>query len=248
MAKGTITKGLEADGGTGSAVSRAMEKRKELQDLIKASMKELEKIDEFLRMYRSLSAPDDFPIKGEEEGNTRYILGRAGHGQTQPMFEQMVRAILLDAGKPMQSHEIVEEFRKRGQPLGGNETRTSWNRLWQAKTRGVLVNIPSYGYWLADEPPPDLENLERPKARPRVQGESLRASWKGKPMGRAKILSPAQVKQAEKWLLAGKTFKEVAMELGGLTPGALGNHYFPGGKRALFAKHGKKWPPPKAKK
>ena len=205
-------------------------------------MKELEKIDDFLRMYRYLTEPEGTTPKGVDEVAANRLLGRAGFGQTQPLFEQMVRTMLLETGRPMMSNEIVEEFRKRGQPLGGNETRTAWNRLWQAKERGVLVNIPAYGYWLADEPPPDLEKIERPKRRHHAKGQSLRASWKGKRVGRGKILSAAQVKRAEEWLLAGKTFKEIAAELGGISPGTLYSQYFPEGKRGVFAKHGKVWP------
>src|SRR5476651_1199636 len=91
-------------------VSRAIKRRKELQDAIKASMKELEKIDEFLRMWRHLSADADAVIKGVE-ASTATLLGHAGHGQTQPMFEQYVREILREVGRPMRSDEIIKAFR-----------------------------------------------------------------------------------------------------------------------------------------
>ena len=137
----------------------------------------------------------------------------------------------------MLSSEIVEAFRKRDQPLGGNETRTAWNRLWTAKERGVLVNYPRYGYWLADEPPPDFSKLAVPKKAKTAPGGPLRNSWKGRKIGRVKLLSDAQVKLAEKWILEGKTFKEVAHELGGIAVGTLVQQYFPGGRRALRLKH-----------
>ena len=135
-------------------ISKALKKRKELQEAICVAMKELEKIDEFIRMWRHLTVPVDNGDKGEDEETGRMILGRAGYGQTQPAFEHMVRAILQAARRPMRSSEIVEAFRNRGEPIGGNETRTAWNRLWQATKRGVLINVPKYGYWLADEPVP----------------------------------------------------------------------------------------------
>lgn len=61
-------------------------------------------------------------------------------------------------------------------------------------------------------------------------------------MGRAKVLSEAQVKRAEQMLLADKSFEEVAAELGGISVVGLRNQHFKGGKQAPFAKHGKVWP------
>ena len=52
----------------------------------------------------------------------------------------------------MRSPELIEEFRTRGHALPGNEIRTAWNRLWEAKSRGVLVSLPKLGYWIAGEP------------------------------------------------------------------------------------------------
>jgi hypothetical protein len=206
-------------------VSRAIQRRKELQDVIKASMKDIEKIDEFLRMWRHLSADADAVIKGVDDPSTT-LLGHAGRGQTQPMFEQYVREILREVGRPMQSSEIIKAFRDRGHPLGGNETRTAWNRLWIAKGRGVLQNIPNYGYWLADEQvPASVLSAPPPKRKPNPKGKSLRDSWVGKPKGRKRALSDGQIKTLEEWLTEGKkTQTEMARDLGGISVGTVNNY------------------------
>jgi hypothetical protein len=207
-------------------VSRAIKRRKELQDGIKASMKELEKLDEFLRMWRHLSADADEAIKGVETSEPHLMLGRAGHGQTQAMFEQYVRALLRDVGRPMQSGEIVEAFRERGHRIGGNETRTAWNRLWQAKDRGVLQNVPRYGYWFADEPVPEaVLAAPPPKVRHSTTGMPLRKEWAGRPQGRKRILTESQIKTLEEWFSEGKkTREEMARDLGGISLGTVNNY------------------------
>ncbi len=217
-------------------VSKALKKRKELQEAIRVSMKELEKIDEFLRMWRQLTAPENEEDKGAAPETGRLILGRAGYGQTQRAFEQMVRAILQESRRPMQSSEIVEAFQNRGEPIGGNATRTAWNRLWEATKRGTLINVPKYGYWLADEPvPPAVLALPPPKRKKGIPGKTTRLSWTGRPQGRRRILNEADVKLAENLLLGGKSFETVAREMGGISVVTLRN-YFPGGRKALKAK------------
>lgn len=224
-----------ADDKQDTPVSRAIRRRKELQDAIRESMKELEKIDEFLRMWRHLSADAEQEIKGTEVSGGHLILGRAGHGQTQPTFEHMVRAMLQDVGRPMQSSEIVEEFAKRGQPIAGNATRTAWNRLWQAAKNGALVNVPKYGYWLADEPvPPAVLAAPPPKRGKGIPGKTTRRSWTGKPHGRQRALSDAEVARAERLIMDGMSFAQAAEEVG-VTKMTLHN-YFRGGRKAIMAK------------
>ena len=144
-----------------SPLARALKRQKELQDTIKAAteaikgaMQELEKLRQFTDLYRSFSterepldkgASDSLPITSPVSTKLR---GRA-HGQTQAVFEALALDILRDVGRPMKSAEFIEEFRKRGQPLGGNEVRTAWNRLWQARKTGVLTHDGKLGYWIA---------------------------------------------------------------------------------------------------
>lgn len=221
------------------ALSKALRRRKELQDDIKSSVKKLEKIEEFLRMYRQLSTIDDVDSNGEEEeyGQSTTLSGVGVHGQTQQVFEQFVCSILRDTGRPMKSGEIAEVFRERGHPIGGNEMRNAWNKLWKAKARGVLVNIPRYGYWLADEPLPE-NALAQPPIPPKRSppGESMRSKTEGKPRGRKRSLTESQVKTAEKWLLEGWTFEKIGRHLGGVSRATISRR-FPGGRKAVQEKH-----------
>jgi hypothetical protein len=207
-------------------LSRVLKRRKELQDAAKAIVKELEKIEEFLQMHRSYSGPEHEAKQGEERAGPQYILGGAGKGKTQEVFEQLVRAILLDARRPMQSPEIIAAFRERGHPIGGNETRTAWNRLWKARSNNVLKQIPHYGYWLADEPlPPQALEAPRPK-RKRIDPETARRiRGVGKPVGRQPLLNEGQIKLLERWLVEGKkTQAEMARDLGGISAGTISNY------------------------
>ncbi len=206
-------------------VSRAVKRRKELQDIIKNSMKELEKLEDFLRMYRQFSTDGTVDNSGvDSAGRQHYILGRVGVGQTQPMFEQLTRAALLEAGRPMRSPEIIEAFRERGHPIGGNETRAAWNRLWDAKKRGVLINIKGWGYWLADEPIPSIVKTGKPPKRT-MTGRASVDRGKGRPVGRARTLTPAQIETLEGWFAEGKkTRKQMGLDMGGLSVGSINNY------------------------
>ncbi len=178
-------------------------------------------------MWRRLSADANEEIKGVGAESTKQLLqGRARHGQTQAMFEQYVRAVLRDVGRPMQSGEIIEAFRSRGHPIGGNETRTAWNRLWQANKRGVLQNVPRYGYWFADEPVPDAILAAPPPKRTIVEpGRAKRDRGEGRPVGRQRVLTDSQIKTLEGWFAEGKkTNKEMALDLGAISGATINNY------------------------
>ena len=96
-------------------------------------MQELEKLQQFIAMYRAIFPPTESDTDEKEEKVIcdslhsrlyRQIEGHA-HGQTQEVFQALALDILRDVGRPMKSTEFIEEFRKRGQPLGGNEVRTA---------------------------------------------------------------------------------------------------------------------------
>ena len=216
---------MSADDNPETPISRAIKRRKELQDAVKYHMKELEKIEEFLRMYRVLSDPEEGSQKASEDSG-QYIFGGAAFGQTQKMFEQLLRATLHDARKPMQSPEIIEAFRKRGLPIGGNETRTAWNRLWKAKANGMLITIPRYGYWLADEQLPDGALDTPPPKRKLLDPEVARdIRGVGRKVGRQRLLTDSQVNLLEKWLAEGtKTRAEMARDLGGVSLATINNY------------------------
>ena len=198
---------MATDAASDPALARALTKRKELQELIRTSLQEVEKIENWLRTYREFAG--DFKLTNESEQlQPITAFGRAGWGSSQQMFENFVREILLDRGIPLQANEIIEEFHKRGHPLGGhNELKSTWNKLWQAKVHGVLVHYPKPGYWLAGEPVPESEAVKaraeidaglRPK--PKKRDRMHRFSGVRAP-GRQPMLSEAEVKMAEKWIL-----------------------------------------------
>jgi DNA-binding CsgD family transcriptional regulator len=202
-----------ADGQTPETpIARALKKRRKLQAEIQRAMQELEDIEKFISLHRRFST-DDESNKGESDLQPT-ILSRAGHGQTQTVFEQLVTDILRQTGRPMQSSEIVDAFRERGHPIGGNETRTAWNRLWQAKDRGVLVNLPRLGYWLANEPLPESAHTAKPPAKKRPRGQSLREERHGKPRGRKPYLNDSQKEKVLAMFAAGMKGSEIATELG----------------------------------
>jgi hypothetical protein len=189
-------------------------------------LKELAQIDRYLSAHRQFAIPDA-EISSTVVDPT---LGRAGGGQTQQVFEVLAKMVLREVGRPMQSGEIVEAFAARGFPIGGtNPTRTAWNRLWQAKVRGVLEHHEGHGYCLKGVPLTLALELDRP-ARRRRRNNSARST--GQPHGGKHLLSETQIAKAREWLASGKSLEEVRAELGGIShPGLL--NYLPGGFKAL---------------
>jgi hypothetical protein len=223
---GIEIKPMSSDDAADTPVGRALKRRKELEGVIKASMKELEKIDDFLKLYRHWSAPPEENSKGGSDEPEQVSLTRKGFGLSQSLFEHSAREILREVGHPLSSPDFVEEFRKRGQPLGGNEIRAAWNKLWLAKDRGVLVHIPKFGYWLADEPLPEgALTVPRTKRAYRPKGQSQRSQWTGRRIGRKPILTESQVKAGKEWILAGKSRDEVCTHLGGISVTTFQNYF-----------------------
>jgi hypothetical protein len=208
-----------------SPLAKARRKEKELQhtiktatETIKVAMQELEKLKQFTDMYRSFMTDEKAEAKATAQAAPTPVsikLRGAAHGQTQAVFQSLALAILRDVGRPMKSGEFVEEFAKRGHPLGGNEVRTAWNRLWEARANGMLTHDPKLGYWIAGEP---LSKAAEERAliaakqmrRRKRDGPSLVTLGKGKPKGPPRALNADQVATAERLLLEGQTLKEVA--------------------------------------
>lgn len=92
------------------ALARALKRRKELQESIRASLQEVDKIENWLRTYREFAG--DFKLDSESEQKTAPItsFGRASWGSAQQMFEHFVREILLERGIPLQANEVLEEI------------------------------------------------------------------------------------------------------------------------------------------
>ncbi len=130
-----------------SAVEKAVRKRKELQERLKNTIQEIETLEKFLKTYRDLTAGTPNSEKG---GNQE--ISQATWGTAQQAFEALVVGVLREIGRPMRSGELIEEFKRRGHPLKGNDVRTAWNRLWLASKRRVLTSDRTLGYWIAGEP------------------------------------------------------------------------------------------------
>ena len=219
-----------------NAITNALQRRKSLQEAIQKNMQDLEQVELFLKLHRQFTTSSEEASADIE--SPKSLGTTTGWGHAQETFENLLRMVLRDVQRPLQSGEVVDEFRTRGHAIGGaNETKQAWNRLWSAKKRGVLVHMPKLGYWLADEPLP-AGALSAPKpTRKRKAGGGHNKT--GRPIGRTPMLSEKQLKQVEEWLVAGdKTITEICAELGGISAGTIYNN-FPGGRRALLEKRAK---------
>jgi transposase len=223
-----------------TALGKALQKRKQLQETIKTALQELKKIEDWLQMHRELSTGYTEQKKGVEIIQpTLRVTGEMGMENTQDVFETLVLAVLRDIGRPMRSPELIEEFRKRGHPMPRNAVRTAWNRLWKAKTRGVLISLPKLGYWITGEPLSEEareQALIAGKRRNNAGVSALIEAARGKKKGRAELWGPEEVATAERMLLAGKSRIEVAAALGGVSQSTI-QKYFPGGIGALKKKY-----------
>ncbi|HEY5379946.1 MAG TPA: helix-turn-helix domain-containing protein [Pseudolabrys sp.] len=220
-----------------AALGKALQKRKELQETIKRAVQELERLEEWLRMYSDLSTgPSNSSIGAEKQGTE---LRTAAFGNAQALFENLTVAVLREVGHPMKSPQIVQEFKRRGYPLAGNEIRTAWNRLWKARANGILTNEAGFGYWIAGEPLPEGAReaaIQARKSLPKSGVSALIKAARGTKKGRDPIWTPEQVEAAERMLLAGKSRAEVAAALGGVSQGTI-QTYIPGGIRGLKEKY-----------
>jgi hypothetical protein len=184
--------------------NQALKRRKELQDTIRSSVKELQELEDWLRKGRQFlgRAANESAFSNTDEIERGF---KAGHGLTQPVFEQLLREVLLEHGQPMQSGEVIEAFERRGIDIGSQ--KTVWNRLWHAKRAGALVHYPKPGYWPADLPPPESASergkAEKDAARPPEEIEARNKTISAKLKGRRKLLSHEQLSKAIEWVIAG---------------------------------------------
>jgi len=234
-------------------LSNVLKRQKELQDKIKAAtntikeaMQELEKIKIFLDVLRSASARSGVAVSVGSDSPPAPVSTRLkghAHGQTQEVFQALALDILRDVGRPMKSTEFIDEFRKRGQPLGGNEVRTAWNRLWQAKKVGFLTYEVKLGYWIPGEPITEEMRQDAIAAAKRTWGKSPSIrDTKGKPKGPPSALTPEQAKEAERLLLSGKSRTEVCELYGGISMATLAKYV---GRTADFIARHPEFVPPK---
>lgn len=240
---------MSFDNTQNSAVANALKERKRLEGQIKDALREIERIDAFLRLYRDFLTLEPVDKTGAERapvGTGAQIpsvaeqpkldthIQRQASGQAQAIFENLAISVLRDAGRPMKSGEIVDEFRNRGHPIKGNEVRTAWNRLWLARKNGLLSNIPNLGYWIAGETLTE-EARQRAAAAPRHRSSLPADRNKGKRKGPAPALTLEQLRAGEKLLLDGKSRHEVAAVLGGVSQWTIRKYF--GTDEEFKAKH-----------
>jgi hypothetical protein len=76
----------------------------------------------------------------------------SGNGMvTQEQFENDVRRVLIDSGRPMKRGQLINGLHSRGLRVGGsNEAKNFGTKIWKARDR--FINIASEGYWPKDIP------------------------------------------------------------------------------------------------
>lgn len=228
-----------------SALDRALLERKELLETIKAATEKLEKIEQFLAMYRQLATGS--LLNTEKESPIRIAAGTVTH-HAQAQFESAVRALLLEYGRPMENPEIIEVLSERGLlPPSRSLQKHMYNKLWKAKKNRVLEHLPGRGYWVKGEPLSDeaaklaeQARLERFRKQNTVQrrprGQAKPRPWKGNAAFRPRQVTDEQLAIAEEWVLAGKmTQTEIGKELGGISPSGVA-YYFRGGAKGILAR------------
>jgi hypothetical protein len=232
---------MSSDNPQESALTRALRERRELQDAIRIAAKKLEKVEQFIAMYRQYATGEEgLPELGGMLDKHAQASGWMG----QETFGQLVRSLLMDMGRPMESPEIIEKFAERGHPLGRtNVVKQTWNKLWLEKRAGNLIHLPKLGYWLPNEPLTEEAKAKSVEARATRLRESRRNPSRkvpdrtGNPRGRRPTLSDEQLAMAEEWLMKGVRRSEVAKRLGVATPTVL--YSFPKGAENIRERRNK---------
>ncbi|WP_195930583.1 helix-turn-helix domain-containing protein [Hyphomicrobium album] len=200
-------------------------------DLI-SLMHELAALDAYRNLTRRFTL--DTPAADGGSPTTPATLGRAGHGLTQRVFERLVLIAMRQRQRPLQSGDVVDELRRLGVPIGGiNEIKNAYNKLWQAKKRGVLQHVEGQGYWIAGTPVPISNALQTVGGRAlrRIRSIGMRSKRTGNPRGRQAAIRPADLERIRKMLLSNKTVREVSAMLD-VTTATIYKH-FPGGVEKL---------------
>lgn len=131
------------------ALSKAMEKRELLR-------KELERLDDWLDMYRSLVGTEQARSEANDTANEVPPVKSHGRkrqpGTVRPSdLAPMVRRIITEKGRPMTRTELLEALEARDVVMAGTDKAKYLGTLmWRA--REAFTNIESLGYWPSDLP------------------------------------------------------------------------------------------------
>ena len=235
-----INDNLAALGPSPPSIAHAQKLRSEHQAKLIEDLSELGRIDRYLTMNRQFAVAAGDGISPPISAAAEPTLGVVGQGYAQRIFQLMVLMVLREVGRPMQSGEVVDAFAARGHPIGGtNPTRTAWNRLWEAKTNGLLEQVADHGYWIKGESlragalEAALASKEERRKRSRNRVRNVRRP--GGRHGRQPMLSPADIESGRRWILEGRPVAQVCADLGGISLGTFRNYF--GSARALREKY-----------
>ena len=128
-------------------IKKIIEKRDQLRQ-------ELQKIDNFLELYRDLTGTE--LVQTEPSGKLANVdnFRRRGRKRTPGTVSPsdlgpMIRRILLEHGKPMTRSELLRALEGRDVKLAGEDkARYLGTIMW--RMREAFVNIDGYGYWPKD--------------------------------------------------------------------------------------------------
>jgi hypothetical protein len=130
-------------------IKKIMEKRELLRQ-------ELEKIDNFLDLYRELTGTE--AVRSEPSAATDSAEPPKSHGRKRTPgtakpsdVGPMARRILLDNGKPMTRSELLKALEERDVVLAGEDkAKYLGTILWRMKE--AFINLEGFGYWPKDKP------------------------------------------------------------------------------------------------
>jgi hypothetical protein len=217
-------------GPTPPSIAHAQKLRSEHQAKLIEGLNELGRIDRYLTMNRQFAVAAGDGISPPTSAATEPTLGVAGQGYAQRIFQLLALMVLREVGRPMQSGEVVDAFAARGHPLGGtNPGKTAWNRLWVAKTNGVLEQVAEHGYWIKGESlhagALEAAVAAKEERRKRSRKRALNIRRPGGRRGQAPKLSPADIESGRRWILEGRSVEQVCADLGGISRGSFRNYF-----------------------
>jgi hypothetical protein len=115
-------------------------------------LKELELIEEFIRLYEQLFANEaDSQSRGFQRSEPRL---RERNLLPPHRLAAMAEEIIRDQRRPMTRSELASAIEARGIPLKGvDRTKNLGTILW--RNRDKFANIPGWGYWIRELPYPE---------------------------------------------------------------------------------------------
>lgn len=133
-------------------IQKIMKKRELLRQ-------ELEKIDNFLGLYRELVGTE--AVQNEPSGNSTDVENLRSRGRKRTPgtvspsdLGPMIRRILSEHGRPMTRSQLLEALGERDVKVAGEDkAKYLGTILW--RMREAFVNLDGFGYW-----PRDLDYVE----------------------------------------------------------------------------------------